>query len=118
MDIMIAIVIFIGTIFIFYSIFSSNIESKKKSLEDDAAVVLENIASQDSDIRVVDGVKINTTRLENLLGKNYSELKNKMRVENEFCIYFEDEEGNIIYLNQTQAGIGSGKINVSNVPCG
>lgn len=118
MDIMIAIVIFIGAIFVFYSILSDKYSSKTDELQDDASVVLENLASEGSDMGVIDGVQINVTRLEELLGKDYSEIKKKARIKNEFCIFFEDEDGNIIYISQDQAGIGSGKINLSNVPCG
>jgi len=116
MDLMIAFVIFIGTIFIFYSILSDRLSSKTGELEDEASVVLENIVSADSEVRITDGITVNETKLEELLGMEYSEIKDKIRIKNEFCIYLEDEDGNIIYI-QDLPGIGSDKINISDVPC-
>ena len=117
MDIMMAIVIFIGTIFVFYSILSNKQGSKTGVLEDDASRVLENIVSEDSSVRITDGITVNQTKLEALLGMEYSDIKKKIRVKNEFCIFLEDEDGNIIYITPGQPGIGSDKIIVSDVPC-
>ena len=118
MDIMIAVIIFMGTIFIFYSIISGGEESKIDELEDDASIVMENIATEDSAVRITEGIAIDEEKLEDLLGMDYSEIKKKLRVENDFCIFLEDGEGNIIYLEAGQPGIGSDKIKVSDVPCG
>ena len=118
MDIMIAIVLFIGTIFVFYSVLSAKQSPKTDELQDDASIVLESIVSEDSDIGILNGAEVNETKLEELLGMEYSEIKKKMRVENEFCIFLEDEEGNVIYITQDQPGIGSDEISVSEVPCG
>ena len=118
MDIMIAVIIFIGTIFIFYSIISGGEESKIDELEDDASIVMENVATEDSAVRITEGMAVDQEKLEDLLQMEYSEIKEKLRVENDFCIFLEDEEGNIIYLEAGQPGIGSDKIKVSDVPCG
>jgi hypothetical protein len=106
MDIMIALVIFIGVIFVFYSILSTNGDNKIKELKDDALIVAENI-----------NITKNISQIEELLGEDYLELKKKLRVKNEFCIFLEDEEGNVIYLSQDRPGIGSGKIKISEVKC-
>lgn len=120
MDIMLAFIIFIGTIFVFYSIISNKQDGKEDELRDDALRVMESIASKDSNVSIVDGSTINTTKLENLLGRDYSEIKNKIRTKNEFCIFLEDEDGNVIYItiDPEQGGIGSDKINISDIPCG
>jgi len=106
MDIMIALVIFIGVIFVFYSILSTNGDNKIKELKDDALIVAENI-----------DLTMDSSQIEELLGEDYLELKKKLRVKNEFCIFLEDEEGNVIYLSQDRPGIGSGKIKISEVKC-
>lgn len=118
MDIMLAVIIFIGTIFFFYTILNTTQSSKEDELKDDALKVLNELISEDSDIRVVDGSQINITKLEELLGEDYSELKSKLRIKNEFCIFFEDEDGYVIYIDATNTGIGSDIISVSDVPCG
>ena len=107
MDIMIAIVIFIGAIFAFYSILSNKYSSKTDELQNDASTVLENL-----------NITGNMSQVEELLKESYPDLKRKLRIKNEFCIFFEDEKGNIMYISQDQAGIGSEKIKISDVPCG
>ena len=119
MDIMLAVVIFIGTIFVFYSILSGgDDESKITDLEDEASTVLGNIATEDSDVRITEteGIAVDEAKLEDLLEMEYSEIKKKIRVKNEFCIYLEDDEGNVIPI-QDQSGVGSGKIKIGGEGC-
>lgn len=40
-----------------------------------------------------------------------------LRIGNDFCIYLEDENGNIVLINDTYRGVGSSNINVSKTPC-
>lgn len=117
MDIMLAIVIFLGTIFVFYSILTGNNEAKTDELTEEAAIVLDNIVSDDSEVRITDGIIVNQTKLEELLGMDYSEIKKKIKIKNDFCIFLEDDDGSIIYI-QGQPGIGSDKISISGIPCG
>ncbi|MCH8003628.1 MAG: hypothetical protein IH934_03260 [Nanoarchaeota archaeon] len=123
MDIMLAVVIFIGTIFVFYSILSGGKETKAGDLEDEASIVLENIASEDSEVRITDGITVNETKLADLLGMEYSDIKKKIKIKNEFCFFLEDEDGNIIYITPEdpaepdKPGIGSDKIKISGEAC-
>lgn len=107
MDIMMAFIIFIGTIFVFYSIISNNQEAKTKELQEDALRVLKNL-----------NITQNITQIGELLTEDYPELKKKLRVKNDFCIYFEDEEGNIIEISESVTGIGSSDITVGENVCG
>jgi len=116
MDIMLAIVIFIGAIFFFYAFFDGNQESTAKDLGADASKVLESIASEDPDVGIVGGIEVNETKLEQLLGEDYDTIKKKIRAEKDFCIFLEDEDGDIIYISG-EPGIGSGKIKISGTPC-
>ena len=121
LDVMIAVIIFLGTIFFFFMILNNAPGSKTDELEQEALKVIEEITSENFELRVTDGDMINSTRLEDLLG-NYSDIKKELGVKNEFCIYFEDEAGNVIYINLTgdknYTGLGSDTINVSNITCG
>ena len=121
MDIMLAVIIFIGTIFFFYAILNTTQGSKADELQNEASKVLTGVLSKDSGAGIADGAKINGTKLEEFLG-NYSDIKSNLKVKNDFCIYFEDESGNIVYINTTQTknytGIGSEIITVSSIPCG
>lgn len=116
MDIMLAIVIFLGAIFITYLMLQGGKGGTAKQLEQDASTVLDNLASSDNELGIVDGVEINETKIQQLIDSTYPELKQKMRAGNDFCIFLEDDQGDIIYISN-QAGIGSGKIKISDTPC-
>ena len=117
LDIMLAVVIFLGTIFFFYIILNSSQGNKASELEDEASIVIQGVISEDSEFGITDGNEIDIDKLEELLGMDYSEIKTKLRVQNEFCIFFEDNDGNVIYINTDYTGIGSSEISVSDVPC-
>lgn len=109
MDIMMAFVIFVGTIFVFYSIINNRQTVTNDELKDDASRVLENL-----------NITQDISQIDELLKEDYLELKRRLRIKNDFCIYLEDEEGNIININpddEDQLGIGSGKIYIGDKPC-
>ena len=117
-DIMLAMVIFLGAIFVTYSVLQGGKGGKTKDLEKDASLVLDNLASQNNRVGIVNGIEINQTKLGELLVATYPELKEKIRARSDFCIYLEDENGDVIYLSDSQQGIGSDKISISDQPCG
>ena len=116
MDIMLAAVIFIGAIFVVYSFLQGNKGSNAKQLEQDANKVLDNIAAQDSPVGVVNGINIDEQKLQKLIDEPYPDLKDKIKVNSDFCIYLEGENGKTIYLSG-KPGIGSSKIKISDQPC-
>ena len=116
MDIMLAVVIFIGAIFVAYSILSGSKGGTAAKLEEDASSVLDNLASKDSEISIVNGGEINDVKLQELLAKEYPELKQLIRAGHDFCIFLEDNEGKLIYISN-KPGIGSNKIKISGQPC-
>ena len=116
MDIMIAIVIFIGAISVIYAVISGNQKSAAKDLEKDSLKTLGSIASEDPDVSIFEGVEVDEAKLQHLLGADYDAIKEKIRAEEDFCIFLEDEKGDIIYISG-EPGIGSKKIKISNLPC-
>lgn len=117
-DIMLAVVIFIGSFFIFYTLFDQGSNSKVDSLRDEAAVVIKGMSSGEDTIRVVSNNEVNLSKVSELKNISYEELKRMLRVEGEFCIYFEDDKGNVVLINNSYRGIGSSNINISGIPCG
>jgi hypothetical protein len=111
-DIMIAVVIFIGTIFVVYSAFANSPKSNVKDLESEASIVLENVASQNPELGLIEGTEISEAKLQQLLGEDYELIKQQMRVKNDFCIFLEDQDGSLVYLSQGTPGIGSNKIKI------
>ena len=79
--------------------------------------MLKSVSSEGSDVGIMDGTELDEAKLEQLLGEDYKSIKERIRVEKDFCIFLEDEDGDVIYISPGQAGIGSGKIRISDVPC-
>ena len=96
---------------------NENPNTKAKQLSDDATVVLKQLTSEDALYRLVDNNEVNATKVRDLKNVNYEELKRRLRIEGDFCIYFQDDKGNIILIDNTYRSIGSPNINLNNVPC-
>ncbi|MBI3034871.1 hypothetical protein HYY71_00980 [Candidatus Woesearchaeota archaeon] len=116
-DIVLGAIIFMGAFFIFYALLNANPNTKAGSLKEDASAVIGQIGSEEAPLRVVDQDEVNISRLSQLKNFSYDELKRSLRIEGDFCIYFEDEEGNIVLINNSFKGIGSSTINLSGTPC-
>lgn len=117
-DILLAVIVFMVAFFIVYGILNTNPNAKAGSLKQEASDVVKQIASEESLIRVVDdNNEVNESRLGELKNMEYIELKKKLRVEGDFCIYFEDENGNIVLINDTYKGIGTSNIEIGSTPC-
>ena len=117
MDIILATVIFIGAFFLYYTLISSNPAAKTSSLKQDAASIIRQVATDSSDLRVIDNQMLNESRLGGLKNLSYDELKSMFRIEGDFCIYVEDDKGDIVLINNSYRGIGSSNINISGIPC-
>ena len=116
-DIALGVIIFMVAFFIFYALLNANTNTKASNLKEDAYIVVRQITSKDSIIRVVDGNEVNINKLNELKNLSYDDLKRKFRVEGNFCIYFEDDKGNFVIINNSYKGIGAPSINLSGTPC-
>ncbi|RJQ16996.1 hypothetical protein C4573_02955 [Candidatus Woesearchaeota archaeon] len=113
-DLVLATMVFILIITIFYSLLGKPNENKVQDLQDEA----EQIAGQLDEANVailIDG-SIDQTKLSELSLKDYEELRRILGTDKEFCIYLEDEQGKIIPINN-KIGIGSGEVSVSGASC-
>lgn len=117
LDIVIAVIIFAAAFFLYYALVNSNPDSKTGKLKEDATSVIKQVVSQDNSLRVVEDRQLNESRMGELKNLNYDELKNMLKIGGDFCIYVEDDKGNIILINNTYRGIGSSNINISGIPC-
>ena len=118
MDIIVAVVIFIGAFFLYYVLVGSNPGEQTGNLKDDALSVLKQVSSEGSKLVIVDKQAVNETKIGELKNMNYDDLKSALRVNGNFCIYMEDEQGKIVPINQSYVGVGSSSMNISGIPCG
>ena len=111
------VIVFFAAFVIFYALLNSKPDEKISNLNQDASLVISQIASDEAVYKVVDANEINVSRLNQLKNTSYDELKRLLRVEGEFCIYLEDDGGFIVLINNSYGGIGSSNVNLSGVPC-
>ena len=116
-DITLAIVIFMGIFLVIFALFNQGSVEKTKNLQQEAAIVIKQISGGDTSLRIVRNNEVNISKIEELKNLSYEELKSRLRIEGDFCIYFEDGKGNVILINNSYRGIGASSINISGVPC-
>ncbi len=115
-DIALAVVIFILTTITFFAFSNSDNTRKLGVVQSEAHYILEHTKDENSPLQIVDNQEVNEEKLQELAAANYDELKKDAGITHDFCIYFEDENGNIIPVNGMK-GIGSSSINISGTRC-
>ena len=116
-DVILAVVIFMGSFFIYYALANSSPDSEVAGLKADANSVIKQVSNEGNTLSVVSQQEINITKIGELKNLNYDDLKSQLRVDGDFCIYIEDEKGNLVMINESYRGVGSQNINISGVPC-
>mgnify|MGYP001578359286 CR=1 FL=1 len=116
-DVILAVVIFMGAFFLYYAIANSSSSSDVTALKADASSVIKQVSNEGDPLSIVSKQEINITKVGELKDRDYDELKSQFRVEGNFCIYIEDEKGNLVMINNSYRGVGSPNINISGVPC-
>ena len=116
-DVILAVILFMGSFFLFYGLLSEGPEEKAKNLRNDASVVMKQVSSEGVPVNFLYRQQVNASRMNELKNLSYGELKEMFRVEGDFCIYLEDESGYVLIINNNYKGIGSPNINISNTPC-
>ena len=122
-DITLGVFVFIAAIFIVYALLNANQGSKASALKEEASTVIGQVASEDASISIVNNNEIDSAKLKGLKSlqtDSPEELKRKLKVEGDFCIYMEDENGNIVLIQDESGGykgIGSSGIDLGGAPC-
>ena len=117
LDIALGVIIFVAAFFVFYALLNANPNTKLKALKEEAVVVIKQVGSEDSTLSVVTKNEIDVNKLNELKNLRYDDLKRKLNVEGDFCIYIEDDKGNIVPIESNVYGIGSSKIDVGGKQC-
>ena len=120
-DVMIAVIVFLGVFFIFYSLLKSPAEDTVDALKNCAELIAGELPSESSAINIIEGGEINETKLQDLVDEAYLTLKQKVRAGCDFCIHLEDQMGNVIYVRSTidenVTGIGTPNVKLTDIPC-
>jgi len=124
-DVLLAVVIFVSVILVFYVTMSARSKPGMKTLEtnaDDLKVELE----KNYDLGFINKDDINQQKFLAFLGNatnNFTGLKKKLGISGNFCIFFEDSDGNIIFISDEAqninnfTGVGSNETCISGYYC-
>lgn len=91
---------------------------KSESLEKESEKLAEVIGSpQNVTGTLLSGSKVEQGKLQEVSNLSYELLKTHLGVKSDFCIYFEDEKGNIVPVTGDKLGLGSPLVNLSGQAC-
>jgi hypothetical protein len=122
-DVLLAVVIFVSVILIFYVTMVPRQKPQMKDLEAESeGLKLELEKNYDVGFLVND--EVNDTRFQAFVKnatENYTALKKKLGVKGEFCLFYEDSNGNIVPIDNTTdslVGVGNSSLTIGGDPCG
>ena len=122
LDVMVATGMFVIVIISFFYIIQLASETSKadellKEGEDIQDILIS--SKPEESLSIIVGRIVDENKLNDLAKEDYENLKNQLGVRGDFCIHFEDDEGNIIYINKStnRAGIGSSRVVIGGIAC-
>ncbi len=116
MDALIAVSIFTVAFIFLFSFLSVKSQSERiEQLKQEGEAIPETLSTQNN-VTFIEGQKINKEKLESFANMTYGQIKDALGITYDFCIHFEDEEGNIIKISD-KTGIGSPKAAVGGEKC-
>ena len=121
LDVIIAIFIFIVVVIgFFYIIDMSSKPNEVEKLKDEGETVPDILISSETgeNQSTVLEKRVDEGKIDELVEKSqtkegYENLKKELGIEGEFYIHFEDDEGNIIYINESDETVGIGSHEVT-----
>ncbi len=118
LDTMLAVLLFVvAVIMLFYLSGPASKNRQSERLESESRTMPATLSSQQNDSgSFVEGTKVNDEKIEQVSNLSYEVLKAQLGLESDFCIYFEDEQGNLVPI-KNKVGIGSPLVNISGKSC-
>ncbi len=115
LDLLVAVMIFLSIIVIFYYLSHTKSSVEKSDYLHEQALKVSSLLSSEGIIS--SSREINLSSLEELYSMDPKEIQKLLSINSKFCIYVVDSEGNIIAINN-KVGVGYSDINISGFPCG
>lgn len=107
LDFLMASVIFLAVFAAFYGVVTYIVlEPEDSLLAREGQQIATLLASETSPYSIMSGTQIDTVKLEKLSEKEYQELKAVLQVQNDFCVYIEDNNGNLIPVSKQKKTLG------------
>jgi len=119
-DALIGIALFMIVIIFFFTLSSDDSSDRKiENLQSDGSRVATAVSGgSDALPDFVSGSKVDLEKLEEISQLDYKILKDALGVSADFCIHFEDDQGNVINVSGNKTGLGSTSVKVGGVACG
>lgn len=125
LDIILAFVIFMLIVGIFYIMLSKNNKPDIADIQVEASVLSSNLDSStgiDTKLKIINDGALDKQKLIELYESQYDTIKNQFGITGDFCIYIVDQNGNIVTVNTTTGdlknGFGNGELVINGVQCG
>ncbi|MDD9953125.1 MAG: hypothetical protein OXR66_02210 [Candidatus Woesearchaeota archaeon] len=128
MDLVIGVLIFLLAVGVIYTVLVDFQSSKNADVFQFESEIIAKVIVDEPSLQVAPDNELDMDVLVDIANGdkgNYDTLKQGFGIENEFCIFLQDEEGNLVYIydgTDKFAGIGSGdgEMNLTdeNIPCG
>lgn len=83
----------------------------------EANILLNGLTEDSQRISILNSNELIEGKLDNLDQMDYDEIKNILGIKNDFCIYFESINGDVLKINSINSGIGSDKIYINGKSC-
>lgn len=119
-DILLAVVIFVSVILIFYVTMVPRQKPQMKDLEAESGALKLELEKNNEFGFLIDD-EVDYAKLQAFIDNataNYSALKKKMGVKGEFCLFYEDSEGNVVPIGSNNlVGVGNSSIIVAGDNC-
>jgi hypothetical protein len=119
-DLIIAVVIFVLVITIFYTLLVREPKPDVKALQRDAKLIVDKISDPNNpdDCSFIKGKDIDTVKMKNCFNATtYGEFKETYNLEHKFCIFIVDQNGRVVTINGSM-GFGFPELNISGTLCG
>jgi len=123
LDIILAFVVFVLIIGIFYALLSQNKSDKTEDLTLESNTIVSNLDTANglNTLAVIDKGSVDQAKVEQLYSSDYNTIKQQFGVRGNFCIYMIDQYGKIITINTGKgelAGFGNGNFTINGQSCG
>lgn len=117
-DMIIAVVIFVLIISILYSVLNRQAETDLVDLQVEANTLAAKLKDPNSPVcNVISGTTLDEAKLRECFTNNPDYIREQLGLKSNFCIYVEDSEGRIIYIDN-RAGVGDNDLIIGPTPCG
>jgi hypothetical protein len=125
MDIILAFVVFVLVIGIFYALLSNNRKDKTSDLTLESRTIVSSLDmanGQNNDLTIIEKGSIEKTKLKDLYASDYIALKRQLGIKGNFCIYVIDQYGNLITVDDGSGNnigsFGNDSCSINDNPCG